>query len=181
MTVFGKKRGKIRIIFLVSLFIILILQWNCSFGQAINKSKFIKLNVAALAIKKAIAEGAFYQQVAERVQLLSNEMAAAKDTVSTREERKLLKAYSDLLQIYRDGLLLWRYQMEFPFLSSELKGRIYVGQDVEPIVHKYRLTTKIHLYKPTGQYWKSIDEDSILIIWHNADDQLEIIKTLANW
>jgi hypothetical protein len=171
---------KIRKILLISLSTILILQWACSFWPGINRSKFNKLNVAALAVKNSIADGAPYRQVAERIQHLSDEIVAAKDRVSTREERQLLKAYSDLLEMFRDGLLLRRYQMEFPFLFPELEGRIYVGQDIEPIVHKYRLTTETHLYKPTGQYWKSIDEYSIRIIWHNADDQLEIIKNLAH-
>ena len=166
--------------FFVSLLIILSLQWTCSLGPEINKSKFSKLNVAALAVKKSIAEGVPLRQVAEQVQRLTDEIALANDSATTRQERQLLKAYSDLLGIYHDGMLLWSYQIEFPFVFSELKGRIYVGQDVEPIIRKYRLTTERHLYKPTGQYWKSINEDSIQIIWHNADDQLEIIKNLAN-
>jgi len=171
---------KIKKIFFILLSLILILQWVCSCTPRINRTKFTQLNIAALAVKTSIDAGAPHGQVAERMQHLSDELAEAKDRVSTREERQLLKAYSDLLAMYRDGLLLWRYQMEFPFLFPELKGRIYVGQDVEPIVHKYRLTTETHLYKPTGQYWRSINEDSIKIVWHNADDQLEIIKDLAN-
>lgn len=180
MITFEKQRMKIWKVFLISISIALILQYACSLGPQINKSKFTKLNVAALAVRKSVAEGAPYWQVVERVQHLSDEMTSAKDSVSTEEEKHLLKAYSDLIEIYHDGLLLWRYQMEFPFLFPELKGRIYVGQDVEPIVNKYRLTTKTHVYKPTGQYWKSIDEDSIKIIWHNVDDQMEIIKNFTN-
>jgi hypothetical protein len=171
---------KIRKIFLISLSITLMLQLACSPELKIDKNKFTRLSAAALSVKSSIDEGAPHRQVADRVQQLSDEIAATKERVSTREERQLLKAYWGLLEFYRDGLMLWRYQLDFPFLSSELKGRIYVGQDVEPIVRKYRLTTKTHLYKPTGQHWKSIDEDSIRIIWHNADDQLEIIRTLAN-
>ena len=112
------------------------------------------------------------------MQQLSDELVEARGRISTNEEKDLLKEYSELLNFYRDGLQLWRYQLDFPFLSSELKGCIYVGQDVEPIVIKYRLTTKTHIYKPTGQQWKSIDEDSITIIWRNADDQLRIISGL---
>lgn len=153
----------------------------CSYEHGINKSKFTKLNGAAGTVKTSIAAGASYQQVADRVQQLSIEITALKDRVTTKEENDLLEAYSDLLTIYRDGLLLWKYKVEFAFFDSVLKGRIYVGQDVEPIVLKYRFSTESHLYKPTGQYWKSIAGDSILIIWGNADSQMKIIENITNY
>jgi len=180
MNTFRGKPGKIAGIFPVLLLLIFVLQWACSPGQKIDGRKFTGLNIAALAAKNAIDEGKPHTKISERVQQLSDEIAAAKDKISTKEERALLKAYSDLLGFYRDGLQLWRYQLNFPFLSAELKGRIYVGQDVEPIVRKYRLATTEHIYRPTGQHWKSIDEDSIRIIWRNADDQLKIIADLSN-
>lgn len=176
----GKNRGKIHQVLLILLSAILTLQWACSAGPKIDRTKFTRMNDAALAVKGVVDSGTPQGQVTESVQQLADEIAAAKDRVSTKEEKQLLKAYSDLLGFYRDGLMLWRYQLNFPFLSSELKGRIYVGQDVEPIVQKYRLATTAHIYKPTGQHWKSIDEDSIRIIWRNADDQLGIIKTLSD-
>lgn len=151
------------------------------FEPGIDKKKFAGLNAAALAVKSSIDAGDDYQQVTQKVQMLSGEIGAMKSAVATKRETRLLKAYSDLLTIYRDGLLLWKYHENFPYLSPELKGRIYVAQDVEPIVEKYRFTTEAHVYKPTGQTWKSIPADSIKIVWKNADDQLGIIKNITNY
>jgi len=58
------------------------------------------------------------------------------------------------------------------------KGLIYVGHDAEPIVTKYRLQTESHVFGPTQQPWKSISEDSIQVIWYNADQQLKRIGAL---
>jgi len=167
--------------FIVVLSIIFFLIGSCSSEPGINKSKFAKLNVAAHAVKTSLAAGESYQQVADRVQQLTIEITALKDKVTTKEEKELLEAYSDLLAMYRDGLLLWKYKLDFASFESMLKGRIYVGQDVEPIVLKYRFSTESHLYKPTGQYWKSIPGDSIQIIWSDADSQLKIIENMPNY
>ena len=153
----------------------------CSFEPAFNKGKFEKLDVAARAVKTAIKAGESYQQVSVRVQQLSNDIAVLKNKVSTQKEKGLLDSYADLLSCYRDGLVLWKYKLDFAFFDSELKGRIYVGQDVEPIVIRYRFPTESHLYEPTGQYWKSIPGNSVDIIWSNADTQLKNIENITNY
>jgi hypothetical protein len=167
--------------FFVVLSIIFLFNGACSSEPAINKSKFAKLSIAAQAVKTSIAAGESHSQVADRDQQLFIEIMAFKDKVVTKEEKKLLQAYSDLFTIYRDGLELWQCKLDFAFFDSQLKGRIYVCQYVEPIVEKYRLSTESHLYKPTGQYWKSIGGDSIQIIWENADSQLKLIDDLINY
>ena len=167
--------------FLVGLLIIFLLSWACSSEPPINKSKFAKVGLAAHEVKASIAAGESYGQVADRVQQLSDAIEALKDNTTTRDEKQLLQAYEILLSIYRDGLVLWKYKLDFAFFDSQLKGRIYVGQDVDPIVEKYRLATESHLYKPTGQYWKSISGDSIQLMWRNADSQLKVIDNIANY
>ena len=82
---------------------------------------------------------------------------------------------------YRDGPVLWKYKLDFAFFDSILKGRIYVRQDVEPIIIKYRFPTESHLYDPTWQYWKSIPGDAIQIIWRYADSQLKTIENITNY
>jgi hypothetical protein len=161
--------------------IIFVLNSACAPEPEINKNKFDKLNSAALSVKNSIAAGESNQQVADHIQQLSTELTSLINTGTTKREKNLLEAYSDLLTIYRDGLLLWKYKLEFAFFDSVLKGRIYVGQDVEPIVLKYRLSTESHLYAPTGLYWKSISGDSIQIIWSNADSQMKIIEHITNY
>ena len=166
---------------LIQLLVLFFLAASCSSKPGIDKVKFTQLNRAALAVKTSLASGASYRQLTELVQGLSVEIASVKTRVATKEENELLEAYSDLLAMYRDGLLLWKYKLEFAPFDFVPKGRIYVGQDVEPIVFKYHLPTESHLYQPTRQRWKSLPEDSIQIIWSNADSQLKIIENMKNY
>jgi hypothetical protein len=166
---------------LTFLLIIFLLAASCSSEPGINKGKFTKLRGAAHAVKTSLAGGASYQQLTERVQNLSAGITALKDKAHSKEEKELLTAYSDLLAMYQDGLLLWKYKLEFAPFDFVPSGRIYVGQDVEPIVFKYRFPTESHLYQPTRQRWKSLSDDSIQIIWNNADAQLKIIENMTNY
>ncbi len=156
----------------------------CSFlllgacSSEIDRNKFEKMNLAAKAVKSGVESDANYQQFGELLQKLSAEIVIIKGTVTSEKEKELLKEYSDLLQMYQDGFLLWKYKREFSSHDFVPKGQIYVGQDVEPLVVKYRLPTESHIYGPTQQSWKSISEDSIRIIWSNANSQLEKIHTL---
>ena len=154
---------------------------SCSSKPGIDKGKFTQLDRAALTVKTSLASGASYRRLTELVQALSAEIASVKTRVATKEESELLEAYSDLAAMYRDGLLLWKYKLEFAPFDFVPKGRIYVGQDVEPIVFKYHFPTESHLYQPTRQRWKSLPEDSIQIIWSNADSQLKIIENMKNY
>ncbi len=167
--------------FLVALSIVLVSVWGCTSQPAIDKSKFTGVKAAALTVKKALASGATYHESAERIERLSTEIDGLKDKVTTRREQELLEAYSDLAGYYRDGLLLWKYKLEFASFDFMLKGRIYVSQDIEPIVWKYGLPTETHVYAPTHQRWKSVSEDSIKTIWSNADSQLKVIENIENY
>lgn len=176
----GRSAGKQNKILTV-LIIIFFLAASCSTKSGIDKGKFAQLTRAALTVKTSLASGASYRQLTEFVEGLSVEVASVKPRVATKEEKELLEAYSDLLAMYRDGLLLWKYKLEFAPFDFVPKGRIYVGQDVEPIVFKYHFPTESHLYQPTRQRWKSLPEESIQIIWSNADSQLKIIENMKNY
>jgi hypothetical protein len=153
----------------------------CSFEPEIDKGKFTQLQAAAQTVKSSIDAGESYQQVTGKVQQFDAGIAALKDSVRTQKEKELLHAYADLLAAYQDGLVLWRYKLDFAFFDFMLKGRIYVGQDVDPIVIKYRFPTQSHLYEPTGTYWKSISGDSIQKIWNIADSQMKTIYNITNY
>ncbi len=166
---------------LIVLQAIFFLAASCSYRSGIDKGKFAQLDRAALTVKDSLSSGASYHQLMERVEGLSAEIASVKGKTATKEEKELLEAYSDLLAMYRDGLLLWKYKLEFAPFDFVPKGRIYVGQDVEPIVFKYHFPTETHTYQPTRQRWKSLPEDSIQIIWSTADSQLKIIENMKNY
>jgi hypothetical protein len=153
----------------------------CSSGPGVDKGKFRELSRDAEALKALRTGGTSYQQFAEALQRFSDTINALRGKTAAGEEKDLLEAYADLLSIYHDGLTLWRYKIEFAPFGFVPKGSIYVGQDVDPIVFKYRFTTQSHLYEPTRQYWKSIPDDSLQIIWSNADSQLKIIENMMRY
>ena len=158
------------------LLMIVFITVACSSEPEMNIAKFKKIDQAAQEIKTAINEKTSYQHFGGLLQNLSAEIAAVKNKPLSKKEMELLQAYSVLSGVYQDGYILWKYKLEFAPFGIVPEGRIYVSQDVDPIAFKYNLPTESHLYKPTQQYWKSISEDSIQIIWNNADLQYKIIK-----
>ena len=161
------------------LLMIVFITVACSSEPEMNMTKFEKMDQAAQELKTSLTEGTTYQHFGELLQRLSSEIAAVNNKSLSKKEMELLHAYSVLAGVYQDGYVLWKYKMEFAPFGIVPEGRIYVSQDVEPIAFKYNLPTESHLYKPTQQYWKSISEDSIQIIWNNADLQYKIIKGTA--
>ncbi|MDH4232269.1 MAG: hypothetical protein OEW04_09615 [Nitrospirota bacterium] len=152
----------------------------CSFEPDMDRGKFKKVSGAAQAVKSSLSEGASYEQFGRSLEALSNEIAALEGKVATRKEEELIKAYTTLSEVYQDGHTLWRVKLEFVPFGIVPEGRIYVSQDVEPIVFKYSFPVETHLYKPTGKQWKSISEDAIRIIWRNADSQHKIIGEITD-
>jgi len=163
-----------------ALLLIIFVGGACAPEPVIHKKKFAGVNLTAHTVKTAVNGAASYQEVNALLQRLSAELMTLEDKDSTPREKDLLRHYAELLAIYQDGLLLWKYKLEFTPFAFVPKGRIYVRQDVEPIVSKYQLATQSHVYQQTGQTWKSISEDSIKIIWSNADSQLKIIDAVTD-
>lgn len=143
-----------------------------------DKKAFERLEQTAVSLNASLHAGMTYDQFEEGLHRFSAEITTIENRAKSRKDREMVKAFADLLTIYRDGLTLWRYKLEFTPFDFVPKGRIYVGQDVEPIVSKYNLTTETHLYEPTEKHWRSVSEESIGFIWGNADSQLQIIKNL---
>ena len=169
--VYMKKQKNI----LASLFILVLITGACSSEPELDKTKFMKLELTVQEMKTSRAEAASYQHFGDLLQELSTEIAAVHEKTLSKKEMELLNAYSVLAGVYQDGYILWKVKLEFAPFGIVPEGRIYVSQDVEPIVFKYSFPVESHLYKPTQQYWKSISEDSIQIIWNNADIQQKII------
>lgn len=145
-----------------------------------DRKRFERVNSTVQALQRSISAGGDYPQLGALIQQLSSEIEALNVGVTSGKERDLVEEYSELLKMYQDGFLLWKYRTEFSSHSFVPKGLIYVGQDVEPIVVKYRLPTETHIFAPTRQMWKSIAEDSIRIIWNNTDAQMKIINAILN-
>jgi len=154
---------------------------GCVSEPGIDKGKLSELYRTAQELRSAIASGKPCDVQDSVLQGLASETVAVKDKAASKEERDLVAAYSNLVTTYRDGLLLCRSQnnlSEFPFVP---KGRIYVFQELDPVVEKYGLPTERHLYKQTGQYWRSISADSIKVIWESALTQIKNIEIMMNY
>ncbi len=162
--------------FIIGSLLVVLLLSGCS--QEIDKKKFENVDHAARSVKRSLAAGAIYGRFGDLLQELSTEITALNGKVKRGKEQQLLKEYSELLTIYRDGLILWKYRIEATRYDFIPRGLIYVGQDVEPIVEKYRIPTESHTYGPTHQSWKSIPGDSLQTIWMNANSELEKIEGL---
>jgi hypothetical protein len=159
---------------------VIIFAGGCSVEQGVDREKFKKVSAAARAVESGLASGSSYQRFGELLQDLSLEISALKGSAASGKEQELLRAYEVLLGVYQDGHTLWKYKLEFAPFGFVPPGRIYVSQDVDPIAFKYNFPTESHLYAPTHQYWKSISEDSLRIIWSNADAQLRIIEGIVH-
>lgn len=161
--------------------IIMLFITGCVSEPGLNKGKFFELNRTAKNLKSAITSGNPCDVPVTLQQRLASEIAALQDKAASKGERDLIAAYSNLLITYKDGLLLCQSRTVLSNFQFVPKGRIYVSQELDPLVEKYGLSTERHLYKPTGQYWRSIDGDSIKAIWESAQIQIKDIENMVNY
>ncbi len=165
----------------IAFLIILFLTASCKTEPGLDKAKFADLYGAGQELKAAISAGRACDLPDTLRDRFASGIAAATGKTASKAERDLLSAYTNLLVIYKDGRLLCRTRTllsDFPFMP---KGRIYVPQELDPIVDKYDLPTEKHLYKPTGKYWRSIPEDSINVVWRSAEAELQHIENMVKY
>lgn len=148
---------------------------------SIDKEKFSELHRIARDLQAAITSGNPCDVPDTLLQRLAAGTEALKDKTSSKRERDLIKAYSHLLTTYHDGLLLCKHRTELSQFQFVPKGRIYVFQELDPLVQKYDLPTESHVYRPTGVHWKSIAGDSINVIWQSAELQIKSIETVVTY
>ncbi len=160
--------------------VMMFLASACIPENRVDKNKFAELGRTAQELKTAITSSRPCEVPDELVQRLASGIAAVKDKASSRAERDVVAAYSNLLSTYHDGLLLCRSRAHLAQFQFVPKGRIYVTQEIDPIVEKYDLSTEKHVYKPTGQVWRSIDGDSMRIVWESAVSQTQNIDFLVD-
>lgn len=146
-----------------------------------DKGKFSELNRTAQDLKASLASGKPCDAPDTLQQRLASGIEALKNKTASQEERGLIDAYSRLLTTYKDGLLLCRYRTHLSQFQFVPKGRIYVVQELDPLVEKYDLPTESHVYGPTGVHWRSIAGDSINVIWVSAEFQIKNIENMVNY
>jgi hypothetical protein len=160
---------------------IMLMSLGCAWEPGIDKGKFSELNRTAQQLQTSISSDKPCDIPDTLLQKLDTGIAAVKDKTASKGERDVIAAYSRLLATYKDGVLLCQYRTQMKQFEFVPRGRIYVFQELDPLVDKYGLSTERHLYAPTGVHWKSIAADSIKVIWESAAVQLKNIETMVNY
>ena len=154
---------------------------GCVPEPVLDKGKFAELDRAGQDLKAALRSGGRCEVPDAVVQRLASETAAVRDRTATKAERDLLAAYENLVTVSRDALLLCRSRTHLSGFQFLPKGRIFVSQDLDPIVERYGLPVERHVYRPTGAVWKSISEDAIQELWEKAEVQLQNIEVVLKY
>jgi hypothetical protein len=182
MDLVSRKRSEGRSTIVIALVsAITLFAWGCATEPGLDKGKFSELNRAAQDLKTAIRSGKECELPDTLLQRLVSGTAALKDKTASKAEGDLLSAYSNLMTTYQDGLLLCQSRTLLTNFQFVPKGRIYLTQELDPLVEKYDLPVEKHVYKPTGKYWKSIPADSIKVIWERAEIEIKITENMVNY
>lgn len=160
---------------------ILLFTSACVSEPGIDKGKFAELDRTAQDLKAALTSSNPCDVPESLQQRLASGITAVKGKANSKGEHDLIVAYSHLLSTYKDGLLLCQYRTQLSHFDFFPKGRIYVSQELDPLVEKYDLPMEKHLYKRTGQYMRSIDGNSILVIWESARTQIKNMENMMNY
>lgn len=154
---------------------------GCVSEPGIDKKKFSELNRTARDLEISITSDKPCEVPGTLLQRLVSGLAALKDKTASKAESDVIEAYSRLLTTYKDGLLLCKYSSQLYQFQFVPRGRIYVFQELDPLVDKYDLPTKSHVYTPTGVHWRSIAWNSINVIWDSAEIQTRNIENMVNY
>jgi len=168
-------------IVIIVLATIMLFSSGCVSEPGIDKNKFSELIRTARDLRASIASDKPCDVSEELLQKLVSRTAALKDVKASKAEGDVIAAYMRLLTTYKDGLLLCRHRTHLDQFQFVPKGRIYVTQELDPIIEKYDLPTEHHVYKPTGVHWRSVSWDSINVIWKSAETQTRNIENMVNY
>ncbi len=143
----------------------------------IDKNKFRELRKSARSIDKAVKDPLLpYGQFKEKFQKMTDEMTKTRALVSNEEEKALLGSYEELFQTYQECNLLWEHKIESSIYGWIPRGRVYVDDQLRPLVEKYQFPAEPHLVELTGHRFESISADSLRVIWEKAHEQLKKVK-----
>lgn len=154
---------------------------GCASEPGLDKGKFAESLRIARNLHTSLANGNPCDVPAELLQKLALETEALKSKAVSPAEKNVVRALSGLVNTYNDGVLICKsrtHLSQFPFVP---KGRIYVVQELDPLVLKYDLPTESHVYRPTGVSWRSISWDAVKVIWESAGAQLKNIENAVNY
>ena len=139
---------------------------SCSSG--IDKAKFADLRKDADAIVKDLDQKADYLTYEEHILSLSSHLLTAEQMMSTPQEKSLAARYRAFLTVCQDALLFWNYRAESSLYPWVPKGRVYVGDDLKPVVLKYAIPMQQHYLQLTDRRWESAPAESLDLIFRKV-------------
>lgn len=154
---------------------------GCVSEPGIDKGKFTESLRIARELHTSLAKGSPCDVPAELLQKLAAETEALKSKAASPAEKNVVRALSGLVNTYNDGVLVCNQRAHLSQFSFVPRGRIYVVQELDPLVLKYDLPTESHVYRPTGVSWRSISWDAVKAIWESAGAQLRSIENAVNY
>jgi len=160
---------------------IMVFASGCTTEPGLDKQKFAELSRVAEELKAAVGSGRPCDLPDTLVQRFTAGTAALEGKTTSMAERDLLSAYSHLLITYQDGLLLCRSRTVLANFEFVPRGRIFVTQELDPLIEKYDLTVEKHVYKPTGKEWKSISTDAVRVVWEQVAFEIKNIENRVNY
>lgn len=179
-TVDSRTKGQ-RVVVLVWLSALMLFVFGCTAEPGLDKKKFAELDRAAQDLKAAVKSGKACETQDTLLKRFVSGTEALKDKMASDDERALLEAFSHLVTTYQDNLLLCRTQTAFAGFEFVPKGRIYVTQELDPLVEKYHLPIKQHVYKPTGKNWKSIPDGAVQVVWEQMAFEIKNIESRQSY
>lgn len=162
------------------LLIAAILSASCLSEPSLDKAKFSGLDRTARNLRAAPG-GDWCSLPDSVVQQLSADVAALRGKSLSQPDRALLSAYGNLAVMAADLRLLCRSRSQLAAFGIIPRGRIYVNQEIDPVVERYGLATERHRYPATGAYLKSISADAIKMINDRMQDELKKIDVLLKY
>jgi hypothetical protein len=160
---------------------IVVFTSGCTTEPGLDKAKFAELNKVSGELKAAIGSGKPCELPDTLVQRFTTGTAALEGKTTSTAERDLLSAFAHLLTTYQDGLLLCRSRTVLANFEFVPRGRIFVTQELDPLIEKYDLTVEKHVYKPTGKEWKSISADAMRVVWEQAAFEIKNIENRVKY
>src|SRR5512143_4056709 len=129
-------------IVMMLLMVIIFFGPGCTWEPGIDKKKFSELNRTAQELGATLKSDKPCDMPDALLQRLASGTAALKDKAASKAELDVLAAYSRLMTTYQDGMLLCRYRDQLHQFQFVPQGRIYVSQELDPLVQKYGLLTE---------------------------------------
>lgn len=149
---------------------------SCS--SKIDQAKFENLYRTAKAIQGSIEVGVSYDKFTELLQSLSTELSIANDKAKSEKERELLKSYSEVLACYHESAIVWKNRIDSDRYWYIPAREIFVEDELKPIVAKYSLPTKTHVFPYMKRKYQTIQGSSLQLIWEKAAERLAEANSL---